>query len=155
MPNLPTWLPFRSRHAPITTIVLHATAGKSASSSIAWLRKIKLSYHYIIERDGTVFKCVPYSRVAFHAGKSLGPQGENVGEYSIGISFANMDDGSEPYTAEAVAACNALIAELSGAIPSLKWITRHKDISPGRKTDPGVSLKFDRINAGRLERWPG
>ena len=144
---------------PFTTIVLHATAGRSAASSIAWLYYLakntikgdEASYQYIIERDGEITKCVPLSRVAFHAGKSFGPQGKNVNDYSIGIAFANMDDG-EPYTSAQITACNSLIAELVKAEPSLKWITRHRDIAPKRKKDP-EHLVTSLIRAGKLKWW--
>jgi N-acetyl-anhydromuramyl-L-alanine amidase AmpD len=127
------WLPSRARRRDPSTVVLHATAGGQASGSISWLRKIGLSYHYIIERDGTIFKCVPLSRIAFHAGKSFGPEGANVNDYSIGIAFANRNDGERFTIAQIDAA-----AELIEAIrqPGLTWITTHYLIAPGRKNDP-------------------
>ena len=132
-----SWLPTRVRKKPITTIVLHASAGASASSSISWLKKIGLSYHYIIERDGQITKLAPTSRVAFHAGKSVGPQGASVNDYSIGICFANRNNG-EPYTKEQIKAALELVTALRGE--GIKWITTHYLISPGRKNDP---YKFD------------
>lgn len=134
--SLVTWLACRVRKQPATTVVFHATAGRSASGAISWLRKIGLSYHYVIEYDGTVIKCVPYSKVAFHAGVSKGPNGSNVNNYSIGVAFVNIDDGKEAITAKQMAAAKALLAELFGSVAGLKYITRHLDISPGRKVDP-------------------
>lgn len=128
-----SWLPTRARKKDITTIVLHASAGASASSSISWLKKIGLSYHYIIERDGVITKLAPVGRVAFHAGKSVGPGGSNVNEYSIGICFANRNNG-EPYTDAQYKAARQLIQALSGQ--GIRWITTHYLISPGRKNDP-------------------
>jgi N-acetyl-anhydromuramyl-L-alanine amidase AmpD len=133
---LKTWLASRSRKRPTTTIVLHATDGASASSSIAWLREIGLSYHYVIERDGEITKAVPVSRVAYHAGKSMGPDGPNVNDYSIGISFANFESRRESLTAAQVNACKNLVQELAVSDPHLNWLTTHAVISPGRKTDP-------------------
>lgn len=121
-----------------STVVLHASAGASALSSIAWLRKIGLSYHYIIARDGTIYKLVPVGppkcRVAYHAGKSIGPQGSGCNEYSIGICFANRNDG-EKVTPEQETATRQLILSLNQTF-ELKWITTHRLVSWGRKTDP-------------------
>lgn len=155
--NVTKWLPTRARKKPITTIVLHGTAGASATSSINWLRFKGLSYHYIIERDGTVYKCAPVSRVAFHAGVSTGPDGANVNDYSLGICFANMENGVDPLTEEQLTSCNVLLRTILASEPSIKWITRHKDIAPKRKTDPvkvsAAMLKNMAGKFGRLSAW--
>lgn len=152
--NLAQWLTSRKRTKPVTTIVLHSTAGKSAESSISWLRQIGNSYHAIVA-DGTgrvsnggIIKCVPDMRVAFHAGKSNGPDGPNVNDYSLGISFASMDDDKDFITEEQWYAAVERCAEWIRAYPSIKWITTHKAVSPGRKWDPrgpveGMGRGFD------------
>lgn len=143
------WLANRERKAPVTTVVLHATAGGSAESSIEWLRRINLSYHYVIERNGFITKCVPAGRVAYHAGKSLGPDGPNVNEYSVGIAFANRNDGEAITKAQLLAAA-WLLYELRKQFPDLRWVTTHYAVSPGRKTDP---KGFPPKDFGGLEFW--
>jgi N-acetylmuramoyl-L-alanine amidase len=156
--SLVNWLASRPRKAPISTIVLHATDGASAGSSISWLRKIGLSYHYVIERDGSVTKCVPVSRVAFHAGKSEGPQGPDVNPYSIGISLANFESRREEITQKQIDALEDLVGLLCDAEPDIKYITTHYWISPNRKTDPKM-LPVKNINAiataEKLKVWRG
>lgn len=125
----------RKKNTTVTTIVLHGTGGASGLSSINWLKKINLSYHYIIERDGTIHKCVPLSRVAFHAGKSVGPSGANCNEYSIGIAFANMENG-EPLTQAQLQACRELIGAITASTSTIKHVTTHAAIAPKRKSDP-------------------
>ena len=124
---------------PCDTVVLHATAGSTFQGALSALKSRELSYHYIIEdereTDGLVRKCVPYGRVAYHAGKSFGPKGSNVNNYSIGVSFVNRNDGVDGYSAAQYKACLGLIEELKKALP-LKHITTHYAISPGRKSDP-------------------
>lgn len=151
--NLTNWLASRARIVKPTVIVLHATDGASAGSSISWLRKIGLSYHYVIERDGSITKCVPTSRVAFHAGKSIGPYGANVNEYSIGIAFANHESKGERLTTAQVSACEQLVHDLKKSLP-IMWVTRHLDISPGRKKDPSMLTKayYEYVSNG-LPMW--
>jgi N-acetylmuramoyl-L-alanine amidase len=150
----------RRRRAPITTIVLHSTAGGSATSSIAWLRKIGLSYHYVIERDGTIYKCVPTGREAFHAGRSVGPSGSGVNRYSIGIAFANYNNG-EALTDAQLQAHRELVNTLWGVIPTIRYITTHRICSWKRKTDPkGYDPRehflFTRLwRAGDHQPWAG
>jgi N-acetylmuramoyl-L-alanine amidase len=132
---LTKWLVTRERKKPCTTIVLHATAGSSLGGALSTLRLRGLSYHYLIEKNGEVTKCAPSSRVAFHAGKSEGPEGSNVNDYSIGISFVNLNDGKDPITYDQEQAAKLLVLDLENHFP-LSWVTTHYAISPGRKTDP-------------------
>lgn len=145
------------RKKPITGIVLHSTAGASALSTIAWLRKptVMASYHYIIERDGTIFKCVATSRRAWHAGLSLGWGGKNCNDYTLGIAFANMNNGQEQVTKAQEESAAWLIKELQKAISTITHISTHRLVSPGRKNDPRGWLftKFYRDFTRGLKMW--
>jgi len=137
----------RARKQPITTIVLHATAGSTAGGAISWLRQIDYSYHAIVEdqreQDGEINKTVPDSRVAFHAGKSLGPSGPNVNNYSLGAAFVNLDNGKDPYSAKQIEAMLERCESWALAYPTIKFITTHYWISPGRKFDPKNAPGFN------------
>lgn len=152
-------LPFsRARKMPCDTVVLHATAGPTFTGAFATLRNRELSYHYIIEdereKDGLVRKLVPYGRVAYHAGASVGPHGKNVNNYSVGISFVNRNDGVDGYSQAQYDAALDLIEELRAVLP-LKYVTTHALISPGRKTDPkNFPLEQLARDCG-LEVWEG
>ena len=143
------------RTLPVTTLVLHSTEGASAESSIAVLQERHLSYHYMIERDGTLYRLVePIHKVAWHAGLSLGPGGASVNNYSVGVCFACRDDGKDPFTDEAVETLNWLIERLRDIFPTLKYITTHYWISPGRKTDP-AHLDLSKVDTDGLTWWKG
>jgi N-acetylmuramoyl-L-alanine amidase len=156
MNGITTLLASRKRRKSVTTIVLHATDGASAVSSIRWLAHTGNSYHYIIADTGKVYKCVPTGREAFHAGKSFGPEGDQVNQYSIGISFDNFESRKEAITGEQMDAAEKLIGELKKAIPTIKWITTHKAVAPGRKTDPAMLSKswiYRQAEKYRLVVW--
>lgn len=134
-------LPFsRRRVQECDTVVLHATAGSSFKGAYQALMSRELSYHAIIEdqkeTDGLIRKLVPLSRVAFHAGKSMGPHGPNVNNYSIGISFVNRNDGLDGYSPAQYEAAREYILECKKQFPKLRYLTTHAAISPGRKFDP-------------------
>lgn len=116
-------------------VIVHATAGKSGQSSVSWLAQINLGYHYILERDGSIIVGVPKEQKAYHAGKSRGWAGSNCNNYAIGIAFANMDNG-EPITDKQIAALKELLIVLQEKVSTLRYISCHKWVSPGRKTDP-------------------
>lgn len=119
-----------------TGIIVHATAGASGQSSVEWLSQIGFGYHYIIDRNGDIIVGVPKEERAYHAGISRGWAGKNCNSYTIGIAFANMDDGKDPITTAQLSALDELVDALKVKVPSLRWISTHKWVSPGRKIDP-------------------
>src|SRR5687767_14248650 len=73
------------------TIIIHYTAGSSATSSIATLcdPNSKASAHLVIGRDGTITQLVPFDTIAWHAGKSQFGGRIGFNQYSIGIEIDN------------------------------------------------------------------
>lgn len=172
MNTLKEWLAHRARPAKtiVDTVVLHATGGRSLEGAIETLQQRGLSYHYLIEENGTITKCAPADSVAFHAGNSYGPHEAaagvktrqnkaceftakcSVNDYTIGIAFVNKNDGLDPYESRQQAAAEQLIRELKAVYP-LRYVTTHAIVSPGRKDDPqGYPLRglADRVG---LEPW--
>jgi N-acetyl-anhydromuramyl-L-alanine amidase AmpD len=146
-------LEFRSRENKPELIVLHATAGASARSSIEHLRSVGLSYHYIISRDAKdsgktinaentqpiIFQCVPDTGHAFHVGSTIpAPGGKGINQSSIGISLANTQRQKNPeaYPALQINALHELLAHLKTTVPSLKFLTTHAIVQPWNRIDP-------------------
>lgn len=92
-------------------IVLHITAGPSAQSAIntfkASVAPHRVSAHFCIERDGTVYQLVDTGRTAWHASQ--------VNSRSIGIEHAAIP-GKLPVTDAQYAASAALVAWLCGEL---------------------------------------
>lgn len=72
-------------------IVMHYTYGASATSSANWFKnpQSKASAHIVIDRDGTIIQCVPFDKVAWHAGVSSWHGINGLNGFSIGIELAN------------------------------------------------------------------
>ena len=72
-------------------LVMHFTAGRDATSSIASLcnKASKASAHVVICRDGSVTQLVPFNRVAWHAGVSRWQGLEGMNRYALGIELDN------------------------------------------------------------------
>jgi N-acetyl-anhydromuramyl-L-alanine amidase AmpD len=151
---LPSWLAHRNRANQPTLVVLHATAGATAQSSIDHLRGVGLSYHYIIPRDGRdsarpnasdgtepfVFHCVPNSKHAFHVGSTVPPpEGSGgINKNSIGISLANIQRKANPedYPRKQREVLDALLQLLRQQVPSLRFLTTHAVVQPWNRGDP-------------------
>lgn len=124
------------------------------TGSISILRERGNSYHYLIDRDGTTIQCVSPVQAAFHAGKSKGPQGEGVNEYSIGIAFVNENLPEKPIDQVQIDTATELIQRLRAKFEDLKFVTTHANISPGRKNDPVNFPVRELAVATGLDVWP-
>lgn len=129
----------RPQGARVDCLVLHADAGKTEAGTISWIRspESKVSYHYLVHRDGRVTQFVPGEMRAWHAGVSEFQGRANVNDFSLGVAFSN-DQNGEPFRVAQLQAGLELVADLctDWGIP-LNRITTHAAISPGRKHDPG------------------
>lgn len=79
-------------------VVIHGTVGTDIGD-LLWLRdkKSQVSYHYLLQRDGEIYRLVQPERRAWHAGASSWAGVPNVNDFSIGIGLSNLGNG-EPYT---------------------------------------------------------
>jgi N-acetylmuramoyl-L-alanine amidase len=131
----------RDGHAP-SLVVLHGDAGKSDAGTIAWIASpaSKVSYHYLVGRDGMVYQFVKEAANAWHAGLSSfngEAVGKSVNRISIGVAFANDGTGKEAYRAIQYERGAELVADICKRhkIP-VERVTTHAEVSPLRKFDP-------------------
>jgi N-acetylmuramoyl-L-alanine amidase len=134
----------RPKGQPIRVIVLHADAGKSDAGTLAWLQSpvSKVSYHVLIGRAGQVYRLVPESRRAWHAGVSQWDGHTDVNNVSLGLAFANRHDGIEPLTPAQIASARAVVAAWRAKYPGIQAVVTHHDVAPTRKRDPLDSPGF-------------
>lgn len=134
------------RTKPIRLIVLHATAGKTDAGDIGWMQRdiSGVSYHVCIGRDGTRYTLVDDKRRAWHAGLSKWKGITDVNSISLGLAWCNRHDGTEPLTPAQIAEARKVIAEWRALHPTIEAIVTHKEIAPGRKSDPHKIPNFVR-----------
>jgi N-acetylmuramoyl-L-alanine amidase len=124
-----------------TAIVIHDTGGHTTESTLNWFLDVnsKVSSHYLIGRDGGLFRIVPDEYVAWHAGKSSLHGVENVNSFAFGIELVD-DNDAEAYPEAQLEALFEVCAELciEHRIP-LNRVVGHSHICVpvGRKVDPG------------------
>lgn len=131
----------RPEGALITAIVLHADAGKTDEGTINWCtqRASKVSYHYLVGRGGLVHQFVEDERRAWHAGVSSFGGRPNCNDYTLGICFANNQQG-EPFPDVQISAGVVLVAAKCAAYGiAPECVTTHAYVAEpmGRKSDPG------------------
>jgi len=140
----------------IDCIVIHDTESETAKAALSWFEapQSKVSAHYVVDRDGTVYRCVPDDRRAWHAGGSVLAGRDNVNDFSIGIELAGF--AAQPYPGPQIDALVELCIEVCSRHPaiSLDRIVGHEHIAvpAGRKTDPGPHFPWEAVRARiRLE----
>ena len=72
-------------------LVLHYTGMKTLSAALNRLcdPKAEVSAHYLVARDGTVYRLVPEHRRAWHAGVACWAGERDVNGRSIGVELEN------------------------------------------------------------------
>ena len=110
---------------------------------------LRVSAHFLIDRNGDVVQFVACGQRAWHAGVSAFAGRERCNDFSIGIELEGTDD--TPFTDAQYARLAELTACLRARYP-LKAVRGHSDIAPARKTDPGPCFAWERY--ARMTAWP-
>jgi N-acetyl-anhydromuramyl-L-alanine amidase AmpD len=124
----------------ITAIIVHSTYNSFGDEKydidliIKQFSRYRVSSHYVIGRDGLIYRLVKEKDVAFHAGKSQLPNGQTgLNSRSIGIEL--MTSKEEAPTEQQIKSLTILVNDIKKRY-KIEYILRHSDIAPNRKTDP-------------------
>lgn len=132
----------RGRTEPVDTIVLHSIFAEghidpyATESIIAVLRRFGVSAHYLIARDGTVYRLVAETDTSYHAGQSRMPEGDGrtgVNRFSIGIELVGGYD--DHYTEAQYVSLEWLLRDIKTRHP-IRTVVAHGEIASERRNDP-------------------
>ncbi|MDE0524142.1 MAG: N-acetylmuramoyl-L-alanine amidase [Boseongicola sp.] len=145
----------RRSGAQIELVVIHYTAMESAEAALDRLcdGEFEVSAHYLVGRDGTVFRMVCEDKRAWHAGAGSWAGRGDVNSRSIGIELDN--DGTSQFTEPLMVSLEVLLADIlhrHGLPP--RAVIGHSDMAPGRKSDPGRHFDWRRLSEKGLSVWP-
>ena len=115
-------------------IVLHYTAGGSAKGTKAYFDRphleasraklreggdVNVSAHFLVDRDGTIFRLMPETRMARHA----------IGVNHVAIGVENVGDEAKwPLTDAQVEANVALVRDLVARHPTIELLVGHHEV---------------------------
>jgi len=126
-------------------VVLHHTSG-SYAGSVDWCMKPEsmVSYHCIIKRDGERTVLASDNQRTWHAGKSNWRGKPDLNSWSLGVAFEG-DSYKEPLSNEMIeSAIEYLVPRMNRLSLTIKDVTDHRTVSPGRKDDLKLS-EYDRF----------
>jgi len=135
-------------------VVIHHTAQNTCEQTLKTftLTRTKVSAHYVICRDGTVFHMLNDYFRAHHAGLSKWGTETDLNSSSISIELDN--NGTEPFSEEQMQSLLTLLGRLKATytIPQANFIG-HADVAPGRKVDPSRFFSWQRLAENGFGYW--
>jgi N-acetylmuramoyl-L-alanine amidase len=149
----------------VDKIILHYTGmptmeealERLCDNSAAARARGRVSSHYMIDEDGTIYALVDERDRAWHAGVSYWQGQTNINDTSIGIELVNPghEFGYRPFPRpqlEALAELTQSICKRNPIRP--EYVLAHSDVAPGRKMDPGEKFNWRFLAARGVGLWP-
>lgn len=138
-------------------VIIHQTEENSCAQALQTLTNPlttrKVSAHYLICKDGTVFKLVDERYRAWQAGISRWGNFQDVNSISLGIELDNT--GKEPFSEKQIASLLMVLGSIENRyhIPRGNFIA-HADVAPTRRKDPSVFFPWQQLAEHGFGYWP-
>ncbi len=138
------------KNSKISLIIIHYTALKNTNDAITYLcnKKNKVSSHYVIAQNGTVYSLVEDKFRAWHAGRAFWQGISDINSLSIGIELDYSPYGkNNKFSFKMINSLKKLIFKLKKKYKINKnSILAHSDIAPYRKKDPGLNFPWQSLS---------
>jgi N-acetylmuramoyl-L-alanine amidase len=149
---------FDARSGEVQHLVLHYTGMQTGAAAVERLcdPAAKVSSHYVVDEDGTIYCLVEEQFRAWHAGISYWRGIQALNESSIGIEIVNPGHewGYRPFPDAQIAAVLALAQGILNRHPiPARNVVGHSDIAPDRKQDPGELFPWKDLAGQGVGVW--
>lgn len=143
----------------VDTLVLHYTGMVSAEAALRRLTdpQARVSAHWCVGEDGTLWRLVPEARRAWHAGVSAWRGRRSVNDRSIGIELVNPghEHGCRPFPPAQMEAVVDLARAIQARHPIEPHnVVAHSDVAPARRQDPGELFDWAELARAGVGLWP-
>jgi len=149
----------RAKDVPVDILLMHYTGMETGAAAVARLcdPAARVSAHYTVDEDGTIFAHVPEECRAWHAGVSYWAGARDINARSIGIEIVNPghEFGYRSFPGRQIQAVIALSKEIIArhGIPAER-VLGHSDVAPARKQDPGELFPWGALSLAGIGLWP-
>ena len=149
----------RPASAPVDILVLHYTGMQTGAGAIERLcdPEAKVSAHYTVDEDGTIYAHVPEEARAWHAGVSYWAGARDINARSIGIEIVNPghEFGYRSFPDVQIEAVIELAQDVFARYPiPPERVLGHSDVAPARKLDPGELFPWGALSLAGIGLWP-
>ncbi len=146
---------YNSRNnSKIQLIIIHYTALKNTLDAVSYLckKEKKVSSHYLISQNGSVYNLVDDKFRAWHAGQAFWQEITDINSISIGIELDYSPSGkNNKFSPKMINSLKKLIIKLKKKYKINKnSILAHSDIAPFRKKDPGKKFPWQSLSSSKL-----
>lgn len=135
-------------------VIIHHTSNDGAEHALSTLTDPlrRVSAHYLVARDGTIYYLVDENARAWHAGESYWGGSRDLNSASIGIELDN--NGEEPFAEPQIESLLRLLADVKERykIPTANFLG-HGDVAPARKGDPSARFPWKRLAEHGFGLW--
>ena len=142
------------KNSRIKLIIIHYTALKNTLDAVSYLcnKEKKVSSHYLISQNGTVYNLVKDKFRAWHAGQAFWQDNIDINSISIGIELDYNPTGkNNKFSLKMIYSLKKLIINLQKNYKINKNnILAHSDIAPFRKKDPGKNFPWHSLSSSNL-----
>lgn len=140
-------------------IILHYTGMETGVQALDRLTDpaSKVSAHYTIDEDGSVYIHVDEEKRAWHAGFSSWNGETDINAHSIGIEIVNPGHewGYRPFTGAQMKTLVPLAREIMQRYDiEPESVLGHSDVAPSRKQDPGEYFPWKDLASQGIGVWP-
>jgi N-acetyl-anhydromuramoyl-L-alanine amidase len=131
-------------HEGLGALFHHSGLGYAETIDRMLSPESRVSYHCLIDVDGSRCRLVPDAQVAWHAGASRFLGRERCNDFLLGVSFAG-DTYLSPLSGPQVAsALEWLEARWAASGLGIDRVVDHRQVAPGRKRDLNPA-EWDRL----------
>ena len=148
---------FDSRKKKISFLIFHYTETDNLAKAIKLLtnKKRRVSCHYLIDTNGTIYNLVDEKKRAWHAGESMWKRSKDINSRSIGIEIVYPGEVlGKKYKKTQIESLIKLSLFLKKKYKIDKQnILGHSDVAPDRKIDPGIYFPWEFLSKKSLGLW--
>lgn len=152
----------------VKVLIIHYTA-EEFPVALATLTAREVSAHYLVPAapakkggDPVVFRLVPESQLAWHAGASFWRGATRLNDTSVGIELENLGFTQTvagrkwyPYTSQQMKVLKPLARDIVKRYAiQPQNVVGHSDIAPQRKQDPGPLFPWQWLAEQGIGAWP-
>ena len=142
------------KNSKIKLIVIHYTALKSSQEAIIHLckREKKVSSHYLISQNGTIYCLVDEKFRAWHAGHSFWQGYTDINSISLGIELDYSPKGkNNKFSFKMMCSLKKLLLKIIKKYNiNRNNILAHSDVAPFRKKDPGKHFPWSQLSKAKI-----
>jgi N-acetylmuramoyl-L-alanine amidase len=150
-------LNFDLRKKKISFLIFHYTETKNLAKAIKLLtdKQRRVSCHYIIDTNGSIYNLVDEKKRAWHAGESMWKRSKDINSRSIGIEIVYPGEVlGKKYKKKQIESLIKLSLYLKKKYKIFNQnILGHSDIAPDRKIDPGIYFPWEALSKNSIGLW--